>query len=218
MLALTGIVERARLFDIIAELCAQWSGRNGRLLSRAGQRRHAVDRLLRDRAGTHPGHPDCPRRSRLPAVMGVDRGELGAGVGGGDPPPAHRGRTAVRARLARWPRGPATREHRARAHHLRVAGHHPLAHPLPPRRGACHHLRLTEGQPGGRARHPDRHHVGALRHVTVIRNAKEPERHTKSAGSAGIAASSSQARGTSGRYRNTSAVGFVARTSCASST
>jgi len=32
MLALTGIVERARLFDIIAELCAQWSGRNGRLL------------------------------------------------------------------------------------------------------------------------------------------------------------------------------------------
>lgn len=32
MLALTGIVERARLFDIIAELCAQWSGGNGRVL------------------------------------------------------------------------------------------------------------------------------------------------------------------------------------------
>jgi len=32
MLALTGIVERARLFDILAELCAQWSGGNGRLL------------------------------------------------------------------------------------------------------------------------------------------------------------------------------------------
>ncbi len=32
MLALTGIVERARLFDIIAELCARWSGGNGRVL------------------------------------------------------------------------------------------------------------------------------------------------------------------------------------------
>ncbi|MBA2468802.1 MAG: hypothetical protein H0V37_05305 [Chloroflexia bacterium] len=32
MLALTGIIERARLFDIIADLCAQWSGGNGRLL------------------------------------------------------------------------------------------------------------------------------------------------------------------------------------------